>query len=243
MPQDGLKDAVAAGTPPATLSSPQDAPAASGQVPGGLSKNEFDQLVKYLQPSAGQRVGQGAMSALAGLADAIETGVARTNGSSFQKNIEESRQHQKENLLNALKGKYETGYKGQELKLGQERLHEEARQHDLEAGQRKDTLKFEQGKESREAGQAGAKEQVDAAQKIIEAYEKGSGLGNFFGTSVRPSAAEYNAAKNVLKSTGTAGGMGPSTVRIKDSQGNLHDLPASSLQKARQRDPGLQVVP
>ena len=34
----------------------------------------------------------------------------------------------------------------------------------------------------------------------------------------------------------------PQTVRIKDSTGQLHDIPSQNLQKAKQRDPGLQVV-
>lgn len=200
------------------------APPAEGGY-GKLSRGEFDDLIKSLNPTTGQRVGRGVMSGLAGLADAISTGVARTNGSNFQKNIMEMGQNDKQNLINALKQKYESGYKGEELeqsknRLAEEvrahgaqekeatgRLAEEKRAHDLESGQRAGTLNFETGKA-----------RVDAAQKIIEAYEKGSGLGSFIGTSVRPSAAEYNAAKNIIKSSGTAAGFAPPPMTATNKQ-------------------------
>ncbi len=73
-------------------------PAASEGAPAGAGKltpDQFDTLIKSLQPSIGKRIGQGAFSGLAGLADAIETGVARAGNPGFQKNIEETQQNQK----------------------------------------------------------------------------------------------------------------------------------------------------
>jgi len=41
---------------------------------------------------------------------------------------------------------------------------------------------------------------------------------------------------------GENGGTGSGMVRFKDSQGGIHDIPAANLDKAKQRDPGLQVI-
>jgi hypothetical protein len=151
------------------------------------------------------------MSALAGLADAINTGVARTNGSSFQKNIEESRQHQKENLLNALKGK-------QELKLGQERLHEEQRQHDLEAGARSGTLAYEQAKESRENKMEKQKLEADENKNAMDQSEKTGSLWNMaknkLGIGVPgPDPAILARAQGKAAPVAASGPYGPSVVK------------------------------
>lgn len=86
----------------ATKAAPMAAPGA-----GKMAPDEYSELVKYLgeKPS----FGQSAMSGLAGLADAIETGIARAGSSGFQKGIDERGQNQKANLINALKAKYEAG--------------------------------------------------------------------------------------------------------------------------------------
>ncbi len=193
--------------PPASLP-PQSEPGANAATPSNMSREEFSQLLQYLQPGAGTRIGQGAMSGLAGLADAIESGVARGPGTGFQKNIEESRQKQKENLLNALKAKYETGYKGQELALGQNRLHEEQRQHDLEAAQRKDSLRFEQGREAREAGQHG--EQLGFEKNKLESEENKTALEQ---------AAKTGGIWNKLKGTVGLGVPGPNPAILERAQG------------------------
>ncbi len=106
-PLDLAKERAAFGAP----AEPQAAPAA----PGKLQSDEYAQLIKYLQPGLGQRLGQGAMAGLGGLADAIETGVARAGNPGFQKNIEETQQNQKQNLIEALRGKYEAGFKNKNL--------------------------------------------------------------------------------------------------------------------------------
>jgi hypothetical protein len=206
---------------------------------GKLSPSEFDALIQALQPTKGQQIGQAAMLGLAGLADAIETGVARTNGSNFQKSLVESQSQKRNDLINALKAKYEANTAGQRLaeearahradeETNRGRLAEDKRAHDLEAGGRAAQLAAE-----------GEKINVDAAQRIIEAYEKGSAFNPF---STRPSEAEYNAAKKVLQSGGATSPGAARTVRVRDSSGRLHDLPAVNLAKAKQRDPGLQVV-
>lgn len=149
------------------------APAAPAQASSKLAPDEMSQLIAALsqKPSAGQN----AMAGLAGLADAISTGVARSENPGFQKNILAQRNQRNQDLINALKAKYELGYKGQELAEAQrshkaeesqreKALSEETRQHNLEAGQRGATLQFEQGKESREAAQR----QRDIDLKTVE---------------------------------------------------------------------------
>jgi hypothetical protein len=69
-----------------------------------LQPDEYSQLVEAL--SARPSLGQFAMSGLAGLADAISTGVARTGSPGFQRNIMEQQRGQKEQLIAALTAKY-----------------------------------------------------------------------------------------------------------------------------------------
>jgi len=40
----------------------------------------------------------------------------------------------------------------------------------------------------------------------------------------------------------SSGAPGAQMIRIKDSTGKMHDLPAANLSRAKQRDPGLVVV-
>lgn len=180
---------------------PEAAPAA---VPGAgkLSAAEFDDLIRSLTPSTGQKIGQGAMLGLAGLADAISTGVARTNGSNFQKGILDSQQQKRDALANALKAKYEVGIKGKELELAGQKAKEEERAHLASEEETKRAHNLEAG--ARAAGLAAdeSKLNVESANGVIDAFEKGS----FFGT--RPSAAEYQAAKRVLQNAGATTALG-----------------------------------
>ena len=129
--QDSLKDGLADQKPiltaPAASKPPLAAPLAKEQAPiaqtqpiapqaapqaqvggaGKLSQDQYDELVASLKKGPG--IGGAAMSGLAGLADAISTGVARTGNPGFQKQIEESRQNQKKNLIEALNAKYGHG--------------------------------------------------------------------------------------------------------------------------------------
>lgn len=49
-------------------------------------------------------------------------------------------------------------------------------------------------------------------------------------------------AKMTAVDQGSGGGTASGMVRFKDSQGGVHDIPAANLDKAKQRDPGLQVI-
>ena len=186
-PDMGLKDALASKiTPPEATpaalplpgSMPPVAPAQGAPAaPGKLQSDEYDQLIKYLQPGLGQRLGQGAMSGLGGLADAIMQGVARAGPSSFQKGIDERAQHQKENLSNALREKYETGFKGKQLgletqKAGDENtraanaITAENERAKLGRGAEKDRYDAELGVRAKEAEAGRAQSGLEAAAKL-----------------------------------------------------------------------------
>ncbi len=105
---------------------PQAAPSPAAATPAAGSA-DYAQLIKALQPGLAQRLGQGAASGLGGLADAIETGVARAGNPGFQKGIDERAQAQRANLIEALRGKYEAGFKGAELGQTGQRIKEEGR--------------------------------------------------------------------------------------------------------------------
>lgn len=57
-----------------------------------------------------------------------------------------------------------------------------------------------------------------------------------------PNLVSPQAAAAYNKITGNSGGAASGMVRFKDSQGNMHDIPAANLGKAKERDPGLQVI-
>ncbi len=216
--------------PPASLP-PQNAPAASQAVPRGFSGAEFSQLMQYLQPSAGKRFGQAAMSGLAGLADAIESGVARTGGTHFQQNIEESRQKQKENLLNALKAKYETGYKGQELAQGAARIAEEGRSHKANEAETEKARVLTQQAQDLSAAQHVS--QLGLEKNKLEAEENKTALEQ---------AAKTGGIWNKLKGTVGLGVPGPDPAILQRAQGKApaahpQDAQAVTWAKAHPGDP------
>lgn len=96
------------------------------------ASDEYTKLMQGLEPSLGQRLGQGALSGLAGLADAITSGVGRAGNPGFQRNIQESRQAERQNLMAALTAKYGQANKEREFGQAQERIGEEGR-HNVEA--------------------------------------------------------------------------------------------------------------
>jgi hypothetical protein len=177
LPRPSLLDAPES---PEDLAAVPDSSGASDSPLKSLKSDEYNQLMQFLQPSRGQRIGRAAMSGLAGLADSIMTGVAKAPSSSFQKNLADKEFAQNKELTDALRQKYEAGFKGEELSQASKRLAEDVR-----------------------------------GRKEDEKLGRGQSLS----------------------------GASPSTVRIRDSQGGIHDLPASSLAAAKKRDPGLQVVP
>lgn len=147
---------------------------APGEPPAGTGKLAPDQMSElFAALSARPTVGQSAMSGLAGLADAIETGVARAGNPGFQKNITEQQQNQKQNLIAALEAKY----KGQGLglekgRLAQQVAHETAeegntrRGQDLTAASAAAERGIQSSNQNRESGQA----QRDSDLKIIQDY-------------------------------------------------------------------------
>lgn len=208
-----LKDAVngsqstrGASLPPVAAPTPQKAPSASQGASSGLSGDQMAELYQAL--SARPSIGQSAMSGLAGLADAIESGVARAPGPGFQKNLMEQQQNQKQNLIAALEAKY----KGQGLGLENKRIGIEQQRADNElanaAAERgvqtrgqditAKTAASERGvqtaNQTREASQA----QREADQKIVQEY-----------SPLKPGGytkAQYDAASARLKANGSAVG-------------------------------------
>ncbi len=200
-------------TPPPPLWQGPPAPANLPQAQPKLTPDQFSEMDAALRPGLGSRIGNG----LAGLADSIVTGVGGAPSSGFMAN----RQAQRQQLIEGLKAKYEAGLgqrrvateegrlaedttqHGKENAINQARLAEEKRAHDLEAGQRAGTLGVAQSTAEREA-----------AQKVIEAYEKGSLL-----SPNRPSSADYQAAKQVLLgAAGIAGGKVHTATNPKTGQ-------------------------
>ncbi len=214
---------------PAVLAAPRPsavpivAPGATSVVPQGsgkLAPNEFDALIKHLTPSTGQKIGQGAFSGLAALADAIQTGVARAPSSNFQKNMTEAQQAKRADLIAALKAKYEAGYKGEELGLGTRKATEEERHN-------KSAEKI--GSEEAAARLAEAKSglQQNALEAMGRLSESGGITGRVFG---QPTQAQE--AINALAER--AGLRGPAQPK---GQPTPHDLQAVQWAKANPNDP------
>ena len=179
---------------------PQAAPGATKTA--GLQPDQWDSLVKAL--SAKPTLGQSAMSGLAGLADAIETGVARAPGPGFQKQIMEQQQNQKQNLINALREKYEAGYKGKTLAQGQERISEEERAHRAEETQRAADLAVAKEAHRAEAGHLANEAQNKALEDSLAVMKQ-----------AHIWSPEYAAAKAKVQALTKGGGAAPMTATNK----------------------------
>ena len=187
-----IASASAAPKLPLPGSSGQPAPAAESPIKT-LEPDQYAQLIAALnkRPS----IGQSAMSGLAGLADAIETGVARSGNPGFQKGIDERAQSQKQNLIEALRGKYEAGFKNKELGQSAQKITEEGRHN----------------KASEDIGKSGSAARIGEAanQAQINALEgmgRLSQSGGVFGYKNTPETAQ--AIQALAQRAGLAGGGG-----------------------------------
>jgi hypothetical protein len=210
------------------------APDASTAPQDDNSGPDTSQGMDYAQLLQGLRRGpsgmESAASGLAGLGDAIVQGVGRAGNPGFQRNLQESRQNMHQNLINALREKYESGYKGKELALGQQRANDEnmraaaalketkearrltARQQDLAEKQHEAQLKYEQGKEAREAGHAATAEQQKQAEIDTKTYNDNKwALPGTNGAKLRDEAAARLQGQS--SKTQASGPYGPTTVR------------------------------
>lgn len=172
--------------------------ALGASAPTQSSKLQPDQMQELIQAlTQKQGLGQAAMSGIAGLADAIETGVARAGNPGFQKNITEQQQNQKNALIAALEAKYKGKQLGlDQLRVGQEgqRIGEEGR-HNIE-GEKETRLarqltqqqqdlalrnaKIAQGMEQQKIDNEETKSNTELAQKgsgAINAIERKFGFG------------------------------------------------------------------
>ena len=137
-----------------------------------LNPDEMTQLVAALSQRPG--IGETAMSALAGLGDAIIQGVGRAQSPGFQRQITETRAAQRQALAEALKAKYEMGYKGQEMA-------ETARSHranEAETEKARQLTAAQQELEARRLRQQEAHQTAEEQAKQTELQQKGSGLIN-----------------------------------------------------------------
>ena len=110
------------------------------------------------------------MQGLGGLADSIMQGVARAGPSSFQKNIMETQQQQKQNLINALRDKYETGFRGKQLSS------EEQRSAITLASEEKRASQAQGGENARHASELAMRKQEAAAGRQQSGIEKAAML-------------------------------------------------------------------
>lgn len=141
-----------------------------------LQPDQWDELVTALKSKPS--IGQSAMSGLAGLADAISTGVARSGNPGFQQHIAEQQQNRKQNLIQALREKYEAGYKGKELGLrgqevgqGQQRIGLEAQHNAATEQQAKDSLAAENARAAAGLQAEKAKTTAELGVRSQEAQE------------------------------------------------------------------------
>ena len=134
-----------------------------------LDKNQYDELIAKLSqgPSVRQRIGYG----LAGLGDAIVQGVSRAGNPGFQQHAIDRQKMQQEALANALRSKYEAGFKAQELGQGKQRLTDEnTRAEAAIAGEYARAALAQSGENSR------SQAALDVREKEAEAARAQSGL-------------------------------------------------------------------
>lgn len=214
---------------------PASAPVAS--IANKLSPDQIDQLIASLKPTTGQKIGLGATQGLATLADSIIQGVGRAGPSNISKNIEEMRQNRQQNLINALKAKYENQFRGQELGQGQQRLTQEAAQNkaanalrakeiaetEKERQTQASNLKFQQEK-------AGSEQSLQKQKAVEEAAAKSAELGQqsrgWFSKVLGLDSPEAIAAQKTLQG------------QIRQSNGSASNhLQAINWAKANPNDP------
>jgi hypothetical protein len=218
--------------PDENLTEGQQAQPAQEQIPPNPTKmapDQWDALVRGLQPSLGQRLTNGAFQGLGALSDSIMQGVARAGPGQVQKNITEQQQQQKENLINALKSKYESQFKGKELGIAQQRANDENTRAANELTGQNTRAKLSRDLESKKLDQEIANEnlqrQLGTAQLAREAASKSAELGQasrgWFSKAVGRDSPESIAAQKVLQSQSSGSG-GP--VRVT-SRSQFQSLP------------------
>jgi hypothetical protein len=159
-------------TAPQSVPAPQAAPAPAKAAPAAsqgskLAPDEYARLVSAL--SQRPTFAQGAMSGLAGLADGIMQGVARAGNPGFQKNIMESQQNHKQNLIQALRDKYESGFRDRNLNAENTRAANALKgENDRSAA----TIKAENDRAAMETAVRAKEADAQRAQQGLEAAAK-----------------------------------------------------------------------
>jgi hypothetical protein len=196
---------------------PQGAAQPPQANPTKLPPDQYAELVAALskRPSGGQI----AASGLGALADGIMQGVARAGNPGFQKGIDERAQNQKQNLINALRDKYEVGFKGQELGINQQRANDENTRataalasEDARAKAERVTQERGQDVAAKTAGaerdiQAANQRRQDTQAKITEAQK--AFQDNKYALPFTDGRAIRNKAEAYISGQGDAGGGAP----------------------------------
>ena len=202
-----------------------------------LQPDQWDELVNALK--AKPTIGQSAMSGLAGLADAISTGVARSANPGFQRNIMEQNQNQKQNLIQALTAKYgheraqqELGLRGQELKDENMRA---ANAITAENARAANQVAAEKARTGAELGVRAQEAQAGRQQSGIEAAARLPATG-LLHPSTWGKGAEIEKVRQQLLSQGAA----PANLPVVKSQADYAKLPKGTAYQNEKGEPGVK---
>jgi hypothetical protein len=198
-PQDQLRDALVSQKAPVNAPPPVSAPlppippsptappVAPNTPPNGskLAPDEWADLMASLRPGLGQRLGQGAAQGLGSFADAIMQGVARAGNPGFGKQIAENQQNQRQNLIQALREKYEAKNTREGLNLRSQEIGETGRHNVAEEKATDKARGLTQQAQDLEKAKFTAQQALEAKKITNEEYktfidesQKGSGLWN-----------------------------------------------------------------
>jgi hypothetical protein len=219
-----------------------------------MKPDQWDELVTALKSKPS--IGQYAMSALAGLGDAISTGVGRSANPGFQQKMMEQQQNQKQNLINALREKYDAGYKGKELILrgqevgqGQQRIDQDIANQGLQREQAKNQLaatianqKAEHGLKAQELAQSAAKESREAKQAQSETAQKvvSSAKPWWHLTGTGPTDTALKEARSIQEQSLNNQGAKPSNLPIVKSSTDYAKLPKGTAYQNEKGETGVK---
>jgi hypothetical protein len=195
-----------------------------------LSPDQRDELSQYLAAlSKGPSAGQRAARALGALGDGIMQGVARAGNPGFAKNISENENSQRQQMLEALRAKFDKQFRSQELDINQQRANDEntraaaaiaaenarsagerktqERGQDLEAAANRGRIAYETQNAALERAQAAQNAQQSAAKDITDASQKAGTIRTFLanlGFGNAPTSDQAQAAISKLAGANSA---------------------------------------
>ena len=206
-----------------------------------LSPDQRDELSQYLAAlSKGPSAGQRAARALGALGDGIMQGVARAGNPGFAKNISENENSQRQQMLEALRAKFDKQFRGQELGINQQRANDEntraaaaiaaenarsagerktqERGQDLEAAANRGRIAYETQNAALERAQAAQNAQQSAAKDITDASQKAGTIRTFLANHGYGNAPTSDQAQAAISKLAGANSAGRSAAHPQDSQ-------------------------